>query len=92
MIKIVENCQLEIDEDRGVLYVHSPEGITLVRVCQIPEQTIHSPMIDVVFDRELAKPLNRKPAHYPVGLAGPATRTDFRALERNSASEMGETT
>ena len=73
MTTVVENCQLEIDENRGVLYVHSPKGITLVRVCRIPEQTIHSSMIDVVFDRELAKPLNRKPIHYPVRLVGPTT-------------------
>lgn len=61
----VDNCQLEIDMDRGVLYVHSSDGQTLVRVCQIPQRVLKSSydeslvkwkgMIDVVYDRELAK-------------------------------------
>jgi len=29
----IDNCQLEIDSDRGVLYVHGPEGFTLLRMC-----------------------------------------------------------
>ena len=53
--KIIDNCQLEIDENRGVLYVHSPDGITLVRICQIPKRIIKTDLIDVVFDRELGK-------------------------------------
>ncbi len=61
----INNCQLEIDVDKGVLYVHSSDGVTLVRVCQIParvmEQSYSSKTyywkgpIDVVYDRELAK-------------------------------------
>ena len=61
----IDNCQLEIDVDRGVLYVHSSDGMTLVRVCQIPQRVIKNSydeslvewkgMIDVVYDRELAK-------------------------------------
>ena len=61
----VENCQLEIDVDRGVLYVHSSDGVTLVRVCQIPARVIElsydkrehrwKGLVDVVYDRELAK-------------------------------------
>ncbi len=62
---IVDNCQLEVDVDRGVLYVHSSDGMTLVRVCQIPERVMEQSydkhtytwlgIIDVVYDRELAK-------------------------------------
>ena len=55
MTKQIDNCQLEIDEDRGVLYVHSSQGITLLRVCQIPKDVISKEQIDVVYDRELAK-------------------------------------
>ena len=61
----IDNCQLVIDVNRGVLYVHSSDGMTLVRVCQIPARVIESSydesliewkgMIDVVYDRELAK-------------------------------------
>ena len=54
-VKTVENCQLEVDEGRGVVYVHSPEGKTLVRICRIPEVVVESEFIDVVFDRELAE-------------------------------------
>lgn len=53
--KKVDNCQLEIDRLRGVVYVHSPEDKTLLRVCQIPPAVVDSEFIDVVFDRELAK-------------------------------------
>lgn len=61
----IDNCQLEIDTNRGVLYVHSSEGVTLVRVCQIPARVMElsyskrnhywKGMIDVVYDRVLAK-------------------------------------
>lgn len=61
----IDNCQLEIDVDRGVLYVHSSDGITLVRVCQIPDLAMEQSydkrthrwkgLMDVVYDRELAK-------------------------------------
>ncbi len=60
----IENCQLEIDTERGVLYVHSSEGTTLVRVCQIPVNVIDlvydkenyywNGMIDIVYDRAIA--------------------------------------
>ena len=61
----IDNCQLIIDADRGVLYVHSSDGVTLVRVCQIPVRAMEQSydkhmyhwngMIDIVYDRELAK-------------------------------------
>lgn len=55
MTKKVDGCQLEVDRLRGVVYVHSPEGKTLLRVCQIPPAVVDSEFIDVVFDRELAR-------------------------------------
>lgn len=55
MTKKVDGCQLEVDRSRGVVYVHSPEGRTLLRVCRIPPAVADSEFIDVVFDRELAK-------------------------------------
>lgn len=59
-----DNCQLELDQDRGVLYVHSAEGITLVRVCCIPKIIIGKGnvfgLIDIVYDRELAKGFEEK--------------------------------
>lgn len=53
--KTIDNCQLEIDRLRGVLYVHSPDGMTLVRVCQIPLAVIDKDFIDAVYDQELAR-------------------------------------
>ena len=56
--KIVNDCQLEIDRVRGVVYVHSPMGNTLVRICRIPPAVLDQSeraLIDVVYDRELAK-------------------------------------
>lgn len=32
----VEDCTLEIDVERGVIYVHGPTGMTLLRVCRLP--------------------------------------------------------
>ena len=61
----IDNCQLEVDVDRGVLYVHSSDGHTLLRVCQIPQRVLEQAYdksvliwpntVDVVYDRELAK-------------------------------------
>ena len=55
MTEKINNCQLEIDRNRGVVYVHSPEGRTIVRIGRIPPMVIDRRFIDVVFDRELAK-------------------------------------
>ena len=61
----IDNCQLEVDVDRGVLYVHSSDSHTLLRVCQIPQRVLKQAYdksaliwpnaVDVVYDRELAK-------------------------------------
>ena len=55
MTRKIDGCQLEVDEKRGVLYVHGPQGITLVRVCQIPKAIARLEVIDVVYDRDLAE-------------------------------------
>lgn len=31
------NCQLEIDHERGVIYVHGPNGQTLLRISSLPK-------------------------------------------------------
>lgn len=36
MIQII-NGQLEIDSDRGVIYFHSEEGRTILRICSLPK-------------------------------------------------------
>ena len=34
---VVENCQLEYDEQRGVLYVHNKDtGTSVLRICRLP--------------------------------------------------------
>lgn len=32
----IKDCVLEVDQDRGVLYVHSPDGFTALRICGMP--------------------------------------------------------
>jgi len=57
MITKIDNCQLEIDKNQGVIYVHSPRGITLLRICRVPREILlnrdfsydHLEMIDVVY-------------------------------------------
>lgn len=41
MATTFDDCQLEIDADRGVIYVHGSKGITLVRVCNINPTILH---------------------------------------------------
>jgi hypothetical protein len=36
MVTKIDNCQLEIDHDRGVIYVHHPDGFTAIRICSLP--------------------------------------------------------
>ena len=54
-IEKLENCQVEWDKRRGVLYVHNKDtGTSVVRICQLPasreEATLAEPghIIDVV--------------------------------------------
>jgi hypothetical protein len=37
-IQVVENCQIEWDKDRGVLYVHDPNGGTALRICGLARE------------------------------------------------------
>lgn len=36
MTRDIPNCVLELDDDRGVLYVHHPNGFTVLRICGLP--------------------------------------------------------
>ena len=42
----IDGCQMEIDEERGTVYVRGPDGITLLRVSKIPEYGLKG-LIDV---------------------------------------------
>lgn len=33
---VINNCQLEIDHARGVIYIHLPAGYTGLRICGLP--------------------------------------------------------
>lgn len=35
-----DNCQLEIDHNRGVIYVHLPTGECKVRICNINKKDL----------------------------------------------------
>jgi hypothetical protein len=35
-IQSIPGCTLEIDRMRGVIYVHGPQGTTLLRICRLP--------------------------------------------------------
>jgi len=43
----ITNCVLEVDESRGVIYVHGPEGKTLLRVCGCPPGTAGDELLDI---------------------------------------------
>lgn len=60
--EVLENCQLEWDKRRGVLYVHNKEtGTTVLRVCSLPKalekSTLRTPgnMIDVTCSVGMAR-------------------------------------
>ena len=59
MIVTIDNCQLEIDTDRGVIYVHHPEGFTAVRICgvkpNIPNPSMEK-MLDITLKNQSLKP------------------------------------
>jgi len=50
---IINNCQLEIDQERGVIYVHSPKGHTALRICgcptPIPNPSEYGAGLDITF-------------------------------------------
>lgn len=45
----ITTCTLEVDEDRGVVYVHNTSGVTVVRIQNIPKLLIlpTAPMLDI---------------------------------------------
>lgn len=54
-IEVLENCQVEWDKRRGVLYVHNKEtGSSVIRICQLPPckegvtLRIYGQLIDIV--------------------------------------------
>jgi hypothetical protein len=44
---ILDGCQLEVDEKRGVIYVHGPDGLTKVRIQGVPEIPSDQTLIDI---------------------------------------------
>lgn len=55
MSTTIENCQLEIDHERGVIYAHSgTTGWTILRISKlpapIPPHDRHSPMLDINYN------------------------------------------
>jgi hypothetical protein len=48
MRQTIDGCQLEIDGERGVLYVHGPNGVTLLRLGGLPR-----PVPEVVQDIDM---------------------------------------
>ena len=52
----INGCQLEIDLDRGVVYVHGPKGATLVRISGVPTRVLkQGTLVNVTYDREPAR-------------------------------------
>ena len=33
---IIDCCEMEMDFERGVIYVHAPDGHTILRICGCP--------------------------------------------------------
>ena len=71
-----DRCQLEVDQERGVVYVHGPKGQTLVRISKIPTRLFWGSTLDVTFDRELAALIER---HGGVGI--PKDEGEFDAYD-----------
>jgi hypothetical protein len=44
---IIDGCRLEIDEPRGVIYVHGADGTTLLRISGLPPIPEDAHMIDI---------------------------------------------
>lgn len=45
---VVENCQLEWDHDRGVLYVHNKAtGCTVLRICGLPKTVLKDSGLEI---------------------------------------------
>lgn len=47
----IDGCQLEIDGDRGVIYVHGPDGTTKLRISGLPAVPSDVRMIDMNLER-----------------------------------------
>lgn len=49
MLEILKDCVLEWDKQRGVLYIHSNDGHTVVRICGLKRttMTLAQGMIDI---------------------------------------------
>ncbi len=45
--RITCNCQIEIQAERGVVYVHGPNGITLIRISGLTAEQCQQNQIDV---------------------------------------------
>lgn len=42
-IEVIEDCQIEWDKNRGVLYVHNREtGMTVIRICGLKKENVGS--------------------------------------------------
>jgi len=54
----ISNCDIEWDSTRGVLYVHSSRGTTLIRICHLPvcePDTVTWPshgLLDIIADKK----------------------------------------
>lgn len=55
-IETIDNCQVEWDKERGVLYVHSSQGITIIRICGMPKSSmvLSTGSIDITAPERLA--------------------------------------
>lgn len=62
MPEIINNCQLEIDHARGVLYVHTPDGYTILRICRLTGLTHGTLDITLNKDNRYGIQLSPRPA------------------------------
>lgn len=64
-VEIIENCQVEWDKRRGVLYVHNKEtGVTVVRIGSLPacrdDAELKNQLIDIIVDPQKVMMPDRK--------------------------------
>lgn len=61
-MELLENCQLEWNKERGVLYIHNKEnGMTVLRMCGLKQRdtgSLNEGMIDITRPERVSYPLS----------------------------------
>jgi hypothetical protein len=81
--KTIYNCTMEIDQDRGVIYVHHSSGRTILRICRIPKP-VRDPMVSGMIDICYGVDTTKAPAPY---IGEPHVPTVLSAQEQQDIAD-----